>query len=102
MDFELGSGGPPFENLRDNQLNELQSNPSQSILANVIDPAVHDSDSNGIPGSESCHSIASVNVSNNNESELNSINPFAPGDFAKKRVFKLVEWFSGHSHAIKS
>ena len=23
-------------------------------------------------------------------------NPFAPGDFAKKRVLKLVEWFSGH------
>ena len=22
-------------------------------------------------------------------------NPFAPGDFTKKRVLKLVEWFSG-------
>ena len=31
-----------------------------------------------------------------------SINPFAPGDFAEKRVLKLVEWFSGHCHAIKS
>ena len=31
-----------------------------------------------------------------------SLNPFAPGDFAKKRVLKLVEWFSGHCHAIKS
>ena len=30
------------------------------------------------------------------------VNPFAPGDFAKKRVLKLVEWFSGHCHAIKS
>ena len=30
------------------------------------------------------------------------INPFAPGDFAEKRVFKLVEWFSGHCRAIKS
>ena len=30
------------------------------------------------------------------------INPFAPGDFAEKRVLKLVEWFSGHCHAIKS
>ena len=30
------------------------------------------------------------------------INPFTPGDFAKKRVFKLVKWFSGHCHAIKS
>ena len=29
-------------------------------------------------------------------------NPFAPGDFAKKRVLKLVEWFSGHCCAIKS
>ena len=26
----------------------------------------------------------------------NDINPFAPGDFAEKRVLKLVEWFSGH------
>ena len=31
-----------------------------------------------------------------------TINPFAPGDFAEKRVLKLVEWFSGHCHAIKS
>ena len=30
------------------------------------------------------------------------INPFAPGDFAEKHVFKLVEWFSGHRQAIKS
>ena len=30
------------------------------------------------------------------------INPFAPGDFAEKRVSKLVEWFSGHCRAIKS
>ena len=30
------------------------------------------------------------------------INPFAPGDFAGKRVLKLVEWFSGHCRAIKS
>ena len=29
-------------------------------------------------------------------------NPFAPGDFADKRVLKLVEWFSGHCRAIKS
>ena len=29
-------------------------------------------------------------------------NPFAPGDFAEKRILKLVEWFSGHCHAIKS
>ena len=31
-----------------------------------------------------------------------SVNPFAPGDFAEKRVLKLVEWFSGHCRAIKS
>ena len=31
-----------------------------------------------------------------------AINPFAPGDFAEKRVLKLVEWFSGHCRAIKS
>ena len=31
-----------------------------------------------------------------------SFNPFAPGDFAEKRVLKLVEWFSGHCRAIKS
>ena len=30
------------------------------------------------------------------------MNPFAPGDFAEKRVLKLVEWFSGHCRAIKS
>ena len=30
------------------------------------------------------------------------LNPFAPGDFAEKRVWKLVEWFSGHCRAIKS
>ena len=29
-------------------------------------------------------------------------NPFAPGDFAQKRVLKLVEWFSGHCRTIKS
>ena len=29
-------------------------------------------------------------------------NPFAPGDFAQKRVLRLVEWFSGHCRAIKS
>ena len=26
-------------------------------------------------------------------------NPFAPGDFAERRVLKLVEWFSGHCRA---
>ena len=30
------------------------------------------------------------------------INPFAPGNFAKKRILKLVEQFSGHCRAIKS
>ena len=29
-------------------------------------------------------------------------NPFAPGDFAEKRVLKLVKWFSGHCRTIKS
>ena len=33
---------------------------------------------------------------------LNGFNPFAPGDFAEKRVLKLVEWFSGLCRAIKS
>ena len=32
---------------------------------------------------------------------LQFLNPFAPGDFAGKRVLKLVEWFSGHCRAIK-
>ena len=27
-------------------------------------------------------------------------NPFAPGDFAEKRILKLVEWFSGHCRAV--
>ena len=34
--------------------------------------------------------------------ERYDLNPFAPGDFAEKRVLKLVEWFSGHCRAIKS
>ena len=33
---------------------------------------------------------------------VSGFNPFAPGDFAEKRVLKLVEWFSGHCRAIKS
>ena len=33
---------------------------------------------------------------------INLFNSFAPGDFAEKRVLKLVEWFSGHCRAIKS
>ena len=33
---------------------------------------------------------------------LLALNPFAPGDFAEKRVLKLDEWFSGHCRAIKS
>ena len=36
------------------------------------------------------------------KSAVMSINPFAPGDFAEKRVLKLDEWFSGHCRAIKS
>ena len=31
----------------------------------------------------------------------NLLNPFAPGNFAEKRVLKLGEWFSGHCRAIK-
>ena len=34
--------------------------------------------------------------------QKNNFNPFAPGDFAEKRVLKLAEWFSGHCRAIKS
>ena len=30
------------------------------------------------------------------------VHPLALGDFAKKRVLKLVKWFSGHCRAIKS
>ena len=29
-----------------------------------------------------------------------NLNPFAPGDFAEKRVLKVLEWFSGHCPAI--
>ena len=35
-------------------------------------------------------------------SSVSHLNPFAPGDFAKKSVLKLVKWFSGHCHATKS
>ena len=69
----MGSGGPPFDDLRDNQLNELQSDPSQSILAKVTCPAVQDSDLDSISGSESCLSIDSVHVSNNNEVNKGSL-----------------------------
>ena len=34
--------------------------------------------------------------------KLKEINPFAPGDFAEKRVWKLVALFSGHCRSIKS
>ena len=38
-----------------------------------------------------------------NEMNLKYVfNPFTPGDFAEKRVLKLVEWLSGHCRAIKS
>ena len=33
---------------------------------------------------------------------MEGFNPFTPGDFAEKRVLKLVKWFSGHCCAIKS
>ena len=33
---------------------------------------------------------------------IKRFNPFTPGDFAEKRILKLVEWFSGHCRAIKS
>ena len=36
------------------------------------------------------------------QKQLEKLNPFAAGDFAEKRVLKLVEWFSGHCRAIKS
>ena len=77
----MGSGGPPFDDLRDNQLNELQSDPSQSILAKVTYPTVQDRDLDSISGSESCLSIDSVHVSNNNNNnEVNngSIDSVAP------------------------
>ena len=31
-----------------------------------------------------------------------TFNPCATGDFAEKRVLKLLEWFSGNCRAIKS
>ena len=72
MDFELGSGSPPFDDQRDNQLDELQSGPSQSILANVVavEPSVKGSDLNSVSGSESNLSIDSNNVSPANEGNL--------------------------------
>ena len=71
-DFELGSGSPPFDDQRDNQLDELQSGPSQSILANVVavEPSVKGSDLNTVSGSESNLSIDSNNVSPANEGNL--------------------------------
>ena len=34
-------------------------------------------------------------------SQFGKINPFATGDFAKKHILKLVEWFSGHHGVIR-
>ena len=34
--------------------------------------------------------------------DCHAFNPFAPRDFAEKRVLKLFEWFSGLCRAIKS
>ena len=84
LDFELGSGGPPLDDLRDNQLDELQSGPSQSILANVVavEPSVKDIDLNGGSVSESNLSVVSNNgnlvneqlPSANKESDLHNGN----------------------------
>ena len=43
-----------------------------------------------------------IDILNKCHNDPRLINPFAPGDFAEKRVLKLVEWFSGHCRAIKS
>ena len=50
----------------------------------------------------SCKTIHNMSVNKDKRIDKLDINPFAPGDFAEKRVLKLVEWFSGHCHAIKS
>ena len=72
MDFDLGCGGPPFDDQRDNQLDELQSGQSQSILANVVaaGPSVRDKDLNSVSGSESNLSVVSNNDSLANEGNL--------------------------------
>ena len=49
-----------------------------------------------------CHPRLRFNDSIFSFPSIEAVNPFAPGDFAEKRVLKLVEWFSGHCHAIKS
>ena len=50
-----------------------------------------------------CHGVVLVKGDSSLEELINTdINSFAPGDFAEKRVLKLVEWFSGHCRAIKS
>ena len=43
-----------------------------------------------------------IQIQRNKNNFVMTFNPFAPGDFAEKRVLKLVEWFSGHCRAIKS
>lgn len=72
VDFELDLGGPPFDDLRDKHLDELQSSPSQSILANaaVNESCVKESDLNSISSSESNLSIVSNNVSIAKEGNL--------------------------------
>ena len=41
-------------------------------------------------------------ITNHKPWPFEPVNPFTPGDFADKRVLKLVEWFSSHCRAIKS
>ena len=102
MDFELGSGGPPFDDQRDNQL-ELQSSLSQSILANVVaaEPSVKDSDLNSLSGSESNLSVVSDNVSSANEGNLvNEQLPTANKESELNNGNKESELHSGNKESV--
>ena len=53
-------------------------------------------------GKKTCHYAWLDNNIKQYTKKVFFLNPFAPGDFAEKRVLKLVKWFSGHCRAITS
>ena len=46
--------------------------------------------------------VINAEISDFYQFKSRDLNPFTPGDFAKKLVLKLVEQFSDHCHAMKS
>ena len=73
--LKIGGGGPPLDSPLISKFQKASHNNNNLLSINI---------------KKYCFALALV------------FNPFAPGDFAGKRVLKLAEWFSGHCRAIKS